>query len=93
MDAGLNLGPVTVITTTDRGHTPEEVAMRCLNRIISVSDSAPDVIREQARAYRDFMYKILVQYMHEVVKSDRTTLCAQLTKQGHEEVAELIRRL
>lgn len=93
MDAGVNLGPVTVITTNDRGHTPEEVAMRCLNRLIFVSDKAPDVIRDQALAYKDFMYKILVQYMHEVVKSDRTTLCGQLTKQGHEDVAELIRRL
>jgi hypothetical protein len=93
MDAGMTLGPVTVLTTENRGHTPEEVAQRCLDRLLYVSKDAPEVIRQQAEAYRAHMYYTLVQYMHEAVKSDRTTLCAELTKQGHADVAELIRRL
>ena len=93
MDMGTALGPVTVVTTENRGHTPEEVAQRCLNRIISVSKDAPEPIRQQAEAFRAHMYQILVQYMHEAVNSDRTTLYAQLTKQGHVDVAELIRRI
>lgn len=93
MEAGMQIGPVTVIATEGRGHTPEEVAERCLNRLISISENAPDVIREQAKVYRAHMYYVLVQYMQEAVKSDRTTLCAQLTKQGHDDVAEMIRRM
>jgi hypothetical protein len=93
MLAGLELGPVTVLTTEHRGFTPEEVAQRCLNRLIYVADDAPDAIRQQANAYRDFMYATLVHFMKEAIKSDRTTLVAQLTKQGHGDMAEIIRRL
>lgn len=93
MDAGMALGPVTVLTTENRGFTPEEIAERCLNKILYVGESAPEAIREQAKAYRAHIYYVLVQYMHEAVKSDRTTVCAELTKQGHADVAELIRRL
>lgn len=93
MDMGTAVGPVTVVTTSNRGHTPEEVAERCLNRLISVSQDAPEPIRQQAEAFRAHMYSVLVQYMHEAVKSDRTTLCAVLTQQGHADMAELIRRI
>jgi hypothetical protein len=91
--AAMNIGPVSVITTQGRGHTPEEVAQRCLDKLMYVSKDAPEVIRQQAEAYRAHMYYVLVQYMHEAVKSDRTTLYAELTKQGHADMAELIRRL
>ena len=43
---------VTVETTDNRGFTPEEVAVRCVNRIIGISDNAPPAIRDQANAYR-----------------------------------------
>ena len=93
MDMGAGIGPVTVHTTENRGHTPEEVAERCLSKLLYVSKDAPDVIRQQAEAYRAHMYYILVQYMHEAVNSYRTTLCAELNKQGHADMAELIRRI
>jgi hypothetical protein len=93
MDAGMNLGPVTVLTTENRGHTPEEVAQRCLDKLLFISKDAPEVIRQQAEAYRVHMYYTLVQYMQEAVMSDRTTLCAQLKKQGHADMAELIRKI
>jgi hypothetical protein len=93
MQSGLNLGPVQVHTTQDRGHTPEEVAERCLAKLLYVSKDAPEVIRQQAEAYRAHMYHVLVDYMHQAVNSSRTTLCAELAKQGHGDVAELIRRL
>ena len=37
-----------VFTTTDRGHSPEEMAEMALNKIMSVWEDAPPVIREQA---------------------------------------------
>ena len=46
---------VTIHTTENRGHSPEEVAERCLDKIIQVSESAPPAIREQAYAFRDVL--------------------------------------
>jgi hypothetical protein len=93
MQSGLNLGPVQVHTTQDRGHTPEELAKMCVDKLMYISKDAPEVIRQQAEAYRAHMYYIIVSYMHRAVDSSRTTLCAELAKQGHGDVAELIRRL
>ena len=42
-----------VFTTTDRGHSPEEMAEMAMNKIMVVSNDAPPVIRDQAIAHRD----------------------------------------
>ena len=43
---------VNVHTTQNRGFTPEEIASRCADKIIQVSDNAAPEIQEQARAYK-----------------------------------------
>ena len=82
-----------VFTTTDRGHSPEEMAEMALNKIMSVSEDAPPVIREQAYAHRQRLKEVLIFYMKRMCQSERTTLWALMKKQGHEDVAEIIRRL
>lgn len=84
---------VSVHTTENRGHSPEEIAERCLDKIIQVSDNAPPAIREQAYAFRDVLRPLLVFYMKEAINSDRTTVYNTLCKNGHKDVAEHIRRL
>jgi hypothetical protein len=93
-DAGkIQGGIVEVQTTHHRGFSPEEVAERCLNRVISVSDTAPPVIRDQAQAFRNNLRSILIFYMKEAVQSDRTTVCNALLDAGQKDLAETIRRL
>jgi len=84
---------IEVRTTKYRGFTPEEVAERCADRIISVSDEAPAAIRDQAYAFRQKLVKLLEFYMREAIKSDRTTVFNALNDAGHPDLAELIRRL
>ena len=55
---------VTVETTNNRGFTPEEVAVRCVNRIIGVSDKADPAIRDQAHAYRKQIESIVEHEKH-----------------------------
>jgi hypothetical protein len=85
--------PVDVKTTSNRGFTIQEIAKRCSDRLISVSDTASPLIRDQARAYKNQMEKIIAHYMREAIKGDRTTLYNALKNQGHGDVAEIIRRL
>jgi hypothetical protein len=94
MNIGLPQGfQVDVRTTHKRGFTPEEVASRCADKIVAVADSAPPVIRDQARAYKKAVEAIVARYMKEAVASDRTTVYNALSDAGHPELAELIRRL
>ena len=71
---GMTVGSVGVQTTDNRGFTPEETAIRCVNKIIGISDNAHPAIRDQAHAYRKEMEKIIAIYMRQAIKSDRTTV-------------------
>tara|TARA_R100001129_G_scaffold186658_1_gene179792 strand:+ start:16458 stop:16754 length:297 start_codon:yes stop_codon:yes gene_type:complete len=84
---------VGVQTTHNRGHTPEEVAQRCVDRIISIGDETHPLIRDQARAFKEQMTKLVAHYMREAIKSDRTTVYNELKNAGQPQLAELIRRL
>ena len=84
---------VEVQTTSGRGQTPEEVAARCANRLMYVSDSAPAEIRDQARAFKAHIESVVAHYMRDAIASDRTTVYNAIKDAGHPELAELIRRL
>tara|TARA_R110000824_G_scaffold89921_1_gene220034 strand:- start:46 stop:336 length:291 start_codon:yes stop_codon:yes gene_type:complete len=88
-----DLGDVMVYTSSDSGHSPEQIADMALNRIMSVSETAPSVIRDQAMAHRDMLKEILIYYMKSMAQSERTTIWALMKKQGHHDIAEIIRRL
>lgn len=84
---------VSVVTTSNRGQTPEELAIRCAERLISVSDGAPPVIRDQAIAFRSAITQIVTSYMREAVANDRVTVYNTIKDAGNSDLAELIRRL
>ena len=90
MNAGLNLGAVNVYTTDNRGFTAEEIAERALDKIIYVGDKSHPVIAEQARAFKEHIKHVLVQYLREAQQSERITICAKLSQAGHPEIAKLI---
>lgn len=88
-----SVGPFIVRTTQERGFTVEEIAEDLLNKLLFISSEAHPAIRDQAMAFKDQIRPAIIHYMKQAVKSDRTTLSAQLSKQGHHDMAEIIRRL
>ena len=92
-NGGSELGNVNVVTSMDRGHSPEQITELALNKIIDVSSEAPPVIRDQAIAHRNKLKEILIFYMNRMAQSERTTIWALMRQQGHEDMAEIIRRL
>ena len=87
------IGNALVFTTDNRGHSAEQMAEMALNKIMTVSDTAPPVIREQAYAHRERLKEVLVFYMNRMCQSERTTIWALMKQQGHDDMAEIIRRL
>ena len=91
--AGPELGIIEVHTTNEGGHPPSFWAKRCIERIVAVSDDAPDQVKNQVNQYKDNIEKVIEQYMQNAIKSDRITINNQLEKAGLKEAADLIRKL
>jgi len=88
-----SVGSISVQTTSGRGATPEEVASRCVKKVISIADTADPAIRDQAQAFSNQVEAVIAHYMKEAIKSDRTTLYNILINSGQTELAEHIRRI
>jgi|TARA_R100001594_G_scaffold55563_1_gene89197 hypothetical protein len=93
VDLDTSIGNLGVQTTQYRGHTPQEFAKMASDRIVSISDDAPEPIRQQAHAFKDYLEVLLADYMQKAVEGHICTICNLLEKQGHRDMAEIIRRL
>jgi len=88
-----SIGDVVVKTTENRGLSPEELAERAVEQIVSVSDSVDPIVRQQAEAFKNRIYHVVLGIIKQAIKSDRTTLVNEFIQQGHSDVADILRRL
>ena len=89
----LKVGTVSVTTTENGGHDVEFWSESASNKIVSVGGDCHPVIADQAVAFKDAVNKVIAYYMKEAIKSDRTTLTAEFERQGHKDMADIIRSL
>ena len=93
MSVESNLGDVVVKTTERRGLSPEELAERAVEQIVSVSSSVDPIVRQQAEAFRNRIYHVVLGIIKQAIKSDRTTLINEFIQQGQSAPADILRRL
>lgn len=86
-------GAVSVMTSSNGGHSPEQVAELCVERLINVSDNAPPEIAVQARAFREQMLAVVLHYVKMAAREDRESVIAKLERVGAADMAQQIRRL
>ena len=91
--AGTTVGSVNVVATQGRGMNPEELADITVNKIMSISDTSHPVIKQQAEVFREQLRALLVRQFAMAQRSERTTLYNMFMNQGHEDMAEIIKRL
>jgi len=87
------IGTVKVFTTVDRGFTPEEIAERALDKIIYVGERSHPLLLEQAKAFREQIRTVLVNYLAEAQQNERITLAAKLRAAGHHNTADILGEL
>lgn len=93
VDVVSSIGTVGVKTTQNKGLSPEYWTGRIMERLVQVSDNADPMVQAQARAYKDAIENVVLLYMKQAIASDRSTVAGLLDKQGHTEMAKIIRRL
>ena len=87
------VGMPTIVATSNRGLNPDELAGLAVEKIMRISSDADPVIRMQAEAFRERLRALLVRYFEQAQKSERTTLYNLFKSQGHEDMAQIIKRL
>jgi len=93
VDVSSSLGSVGVKTTQNKGLSPEYWTERIMERLIAVSENADPMVKAQAKAFQEQIQSVVLLYVKQAVVSDRATVAGLLDKQGHKEMAEIIRRL
>lgn len=92
-DSLFELGKINVHTTHNRGHTPEFWAEQATKKICEISENAPEHVKQQAYAFRNHVYTVILMTIKNSISSDRTTVVNLLRKQGHEDMAKIIKEL
>ena len=93
VDVKPSLGTVDVKTTNQTGLSPEYWTERIVERLVSISENADPMVKAQALAFQDAISKVVHTYLTQAILSDRSTVAGLLEKQGHKEMANIIRRL
>tara|TARA_R100001460_G_C3527034_1_gene173127 strand:+ start:571 stop:861 length:291 start_codon:yes stop_codon:yes gene_type:complete len=93
VDVQTTIGDIAVKTTNNKGLSPEYWTERIIDRLISISDNADPMVKAQAEAFKDNMTQVVLLYMKQAIASDRATVAGLLQKQGHKDMADIIRRL
>ena len=86
-------GDVNVITTKNSGLSVDHWAERATNTIISVGTQSHPLIAEQAKAFKEDVFRTIKYYMEEAIKSDKTSRIAELEQADHLDMAEILRKM
>jgi len=85
-----DLGIIEVATTNYGGHPPEFWAKQLTDKIVGYSDENEQHIKDQARAYKDLIYKVCLIYMKNAIKSYKASLIQELTQGDAQDLAKII---
>jgi len=88
---GALLGDIKAMNVSGRGFTPEELAEQALEKIVYVGSKSHPVIRDQAEAFKNNLRVVLIQYLQQAVRSDRTTIANRLREAGYPELTILLK--
>jgi len=91
--AGVTPFAVKVMTSSGGGHNPEQVAELCVDRLISIADTAPPELAMQAKAFRQQMLAVVLHYVRMAAAEDRTTVAMKLEQAGMPDLAHQIRSI
>ena len=71
----VEIGTPKVMFTSGRGFTPEELAERCTDKLVSIADTVQDpMLRAQAHAFKAQVHSMVLSYMRQAVLSEHTTV-------------------
>jgi hypothetical protein len=90
---GIETGFVTVVASNNGGLSDDQISEMATNKIIAVSETAPEPIRQQAQAFSDNVRNVVHYHIELARKEERATIAHKLREAGHPDLANTIRRI
>ena len=87
------VGKVDVHATEGKGHDPEFWAAQATKKICDISIDAPEHVKAQAVAFQNQIYTVILYTIKNAIKSQNTTYANLLEKQGHSDMAKILKEL
>lgn len=87
------LGNIEVHSTKNKGHDPEFWAAQATKKICEYSESAPEHIKQQAIAFQNQVYSVILLAIINAINSKKVTYVNLLKQQGHDDMADIIKEL
>ena len=88
-----SVGSVKVMTSENGGLSNDQISEMLANKLLYVSEDAPEPIRLQAEAFSDRVRNLAQYYIELARKEERASICAKVREAGQIELAEAIGRL
>jgi hypothetical protein len=90
VSAAFQFDNVKAIATNGQ-RSPQEWAQIAAGKMIQVADTAPPAIRDQARAFKASLTRVMENYIRMAIDEDRAFLATQLEREGHADLAPFVR--
>ena len=87
------VGSVSVVSSNNGGLSNDQIADMLANKLMYISDEAPEPIRLQAEAFRDRVRNLAQYYIELARKEERGSICARVREAGQHQLADAIGRL
>ena len=87
------VGAVNVVTSEKGGLSNDQIADMLANKLIHISNTAPEPIRLQAEAFQDKVRTLAQYYIELARKEERASICDKVRDAGQLDLAKAIGRL
>lgn len=93
VETKIGVTSVTVATSENGGLSTEQIVDLAMDKILNVAGTAPPAIKDQAQAFRDNLRVVVRHYIDLARREERATMAHMAQSQGHNDLAEIIRRM
>ena len=93
VNGGVEAGIIKIVSSNNGGLSNDQISEMAANRIVAVSETAPEPIRQQAQAFSENVRNVVHYHIELARREERATICHNLRKAGHPDLADTVRRI
>lgn len=93
VNGGMETGLIKIVSSDNGGLSNDQISEMAVDKIVAVSETAPEPIRQQAQAFSDNVRNVVHYHIELARREERATIAHKLREAGHYDLADTIRRM